>query len=84
MQPEVLRRQAARLCSKEDFIAARQAIAELLKVHPNSAEAYGILGIIAQREGRSDEAAIHRALANEIIQNRQDQLLIKFQGQTLH
>lgn len=84
MQPEMLRRQAARLWSKENFVAARQAIAQLLKVHPNSAEAYGILGMIAQREGRSDEAAIHRARASEIIQNRKDELLIKFQGQTLH
>jgi len=83
-QPELLRRQAARLWSKEDFIAARQAVAELLKVHPNSAEAYGILGMIAAREGNSAEAATHRTRANEIIQNKRDELLLKFGSQTLH
>ena len=83
-QPELLRRQAARLWSKQDFIAARQAVAELLKIHPNSAEAYGILGMIADREGNSAEAATHRTRANEIIQNKRDELLLKFGSQTLH
>jgi hypothetical protein len=83
-QPELLRRQAARLWYKEDFIAARQAVAEMLKVHPNSAEAYGILGMIADREGKSAEAATHRTRADEIIQNKRDELLLKFEGQFLH
>jgi len=83
-QPELLRRQAARLWYKGDSIAARQAVAELLKVHPNSAEAYGILGMIADREGKSAEAATHRTRANEIIQNKRDELLLKFGSQTLH
>jgi hypothetical protein len=83
-QPEILRRQASRLWSKEDFIAARQAIAELLKVHPNSAEGYGILGLIADREGNSAEAAAHRTRANQITQEKLDALQVKYRGQTLH
>ena len=83
-QPEILRRQASRLWSKEDFIAARQAVAELLKVHPNSAEGYGILGMIADREGNRDEAAGHRAKASEIIQANRDELFLKYQSKRLH
>ena len=79
-QPELLRRQASRAWSNGNLIAARQAVAELLKVHPDSAEAYGILGMIADREGNKSEADSHRAKANEIIQGNRDQLFLKYEG----
>ena len=82
-QPELLRRQATRLWVKEEFGRAREAVAELLKVHPNSAEAYGILGMIADREGKGAEAVTHRTRATEIIQARRDELLIRYARNSL-
>jgi hypothetical protein len=59
-QPEILRREASRRLSRADYAGARQAVADLLRVHPNSAIAHDVLASVADAEGRKDEAANHR------------------------
>lgn len=75
---EVLRRQAFRAWSEKDFITARRIAHELLAVHRNSAEAYRILALVSDAEGKRDEAALHRGILNEILRNGRDELLLKY------
>lgn len=77
-QPEILRREALRRFSKQDHEGSRQAVAALLKVHPNSSQARLILAIVADAEGRKDEAAGHRANADAILRGGRDELLVKY------
>jgi hypothetical protein len=77
-EPEILRREGLRRLFKEDYIGARQAVAELLRLHPNSYEAYETLEMIADREGKSSEAAGHRKNAEAILLGGRDELLIKY------
>src|SRR5688572_5692050 len=79
-QPEILRREALRRVAKEDYIGAREAVADLLQIHPNSVHAYGILATIATKEGKNAEAATHRATADAISRAGRDQLLEKYKS----
>ena len=77
-QPEILRREAARRLEKRDYEGAREAATELLKLHPNSAHAYGYLATIAEREGKAAEAARLRGRAEQIVKNNSDTLRLKY------
>ena len=76
-RPEILRREALRRMAKDDLDGARQAAAELLRVHSNSVHAYRILQAIADKEGKRDEANSHRQNAEALFSGRRDELLLK-------
>ena len=80
-EPEIRRREALRYLFKEDYPRARQAVAELLRMNPNSYDAYRALEMIAKGEGRNDEAAKHRSAADVIKNGDRDELLRKFRTQ---
>lgn len=77
-QPEIVRREALRRFFKEDYQGARQAVADLLRIHRNSYDAYRTLEMIANAEGNSDEAARHRNAAEEINRGDRDELRRNF------
>jgi len=49
-----------------------------LKLHPNSAYAYGYLATIADREGKTAEAAEHRQRAEQLSTKGLDELQRKY------
>jgi len=77
-EPELLRREVLRRFSKQDFDGARQAVGDLLRIHPNSGAAYSVLASIADAEGKRDEAATHRRSADAITKAGRDELLLKY------
>jgi hypothetical protein len=75
---EIARRSAYRSLSNGDYVAARTAVAELLRVHPTSAFADDILATIADGEGRPAEATRLRASATRRLRDGTDALLLKY------
>ena len=73
-QREILSREATRRFLKDDFVGARQAAAELLRVHPNSVSAYSILSLVADHEGKKKDAAAYRAKVADILRAGRDPL----------
>ena len=77
---EILRRESWRRLLQKDYIGARQAAADLLRLHPDSINAYGILADIAKAEGKQQEAASHRKNAEAISRSGRDQLADKYRS----
>jgi Flp pilus assembly protein TadD len=55
-QPELLRRDVVRAFANGDYSAAETAVAQLLRVYPNSTDAYIVLGDIEKSRGRTAQA----------------------------
>ncbi len=76
-EPEMRRREAIRRYLRDDYSGARQAVGDLLRVHPDSYEAQLLLVRIADAEGKPAEAATHRANADALLLSGRDQLLTR-------
>jgi len=78
VMPEILRREADRQFVNQHYAAAREAVAALLLIHPNSALAHLTRSRIAQAEGFSAEWQAEITQARTLLTSGSDALFLQF------
>lgn len=77
-RPEIIRRQAYRYLRSKEYEAARQAVAELRRIHPTSYHAWMVLAEVAAAEANRADAQAHLERARELLGSGRDTLYQKF------
>jgi len=79
-RPEILVREADRHFRSGEYVEARAAVAELLRIHPRSAIAHMMRQRIASAEGNRAEVIAAIKQARTLLSTGQDELLLKFRS----
>ena len=77
---ELARRDALRHLGAENYVEARRAVATILALNPDSYFGHGALALIAEAEGKTDEATTHRNRARDVLRQRRDALLLQYKN----